>query len=1099
MKRRLLLSLSMSGLLVAALMPGSAAARSPAEQFQRPSISPPSIDLDRINAIRDRAGNAHVIVELAGKPVAALQGEALEAAPERGLSAAQQGTARARLAAQQQQLSGRIQGLGAQILARYTDTYNGLRIRVNTRQLQAISRLTGVIGIHAVPRHYLSNENTVSYLGADATWGSTGFTGEGITIAVIDSGINYYHRGFAGAGTAAFNADNPKVREPGTFPTAKVVAGYDLVGDAYDPSSRDPAQFNPNPDPDPLDCKDPDAGSAQHGSHVAGTAAGTGVRSDGTTYSGPYDANTLSSATFRIGPGTAPEARLMAFRVFGCDSGGTDLTLDAIERAVRAGADVINMSLGGDFGGNGDPTAVASNNASLAGVVVVIAAGNDGPSPYVVGSPGSATRAIAVGGVDAVPRSPSALIDLPDSGPTLRAINANGSTTGLTLTAQIVHFQDNPATPFVDDDTGTGDESLGCHAADYEYNAGANDWHPGDISVVHRGKCARVERAKVGDAEGASAVVMISDEEAYPPYEFAIPGVDIPFLGVFGDGEGNAADALHAASGGNATVTVTSDLDNDFYNHTYQFTSGGPRKDDNQLKPDVAAPAVSVFSVDGGTGNAGKALSGTSMATPATAGIAALTLQAHPTWSPVRIKAALMGTAYGNRPVGYQPRMSGAGVVRAARSTRTVAFATTNSGNSSLVFGYEQLTAQPGTSVSHSETVATLLWNEGSTAITYRLSNAFVGDNLGAGVTISPSTVTVPAGSSRRVLVTMTMTEADAAALPPTSTFANLTADEYGFLYQALPLVQGVVTATPTNGTNKAAGRFPLRIPYVMTPRGTSAIGNSELSPYSGPANARTTETTLRNRGVHSGIADVYAWGLQDQRDTYEGIDLRAVGAQSIDARNCDSNANPTTDRCLVFGVSMWSRWDNAAEDGYDIYIDTDDDDKLNYDLFAFDAGEILGDLDGLLVNFVFDMKETVTVADDELVSLYIIDVPHNSSVMTIPVLASEMGLSSSGDRNFEYFASTFDYFAGSNFDEAFTGADSSNADQLALFDAYNHPISNGDYVPLDPGESVDLPLTVNSNTWRPLRGQLGWMFLTQDDVNGESQADTLLAGRPKP
>ena len=135
--------MGMSGLLVAAVMPGSAAARSPAERFQRPSISPASVDMDRINAIRDRAGNAHVIVELAGTPVSVLQGEALATAPERGLSAAQQDTARARLATQQQQLSGRIQGLGAQILARYTDTYNGLRIRVNTRQLQAISRLTG--------------------------------------------------------------------------------------------------------------------------------------------------------------------------------------------------------------------------------------------------------------------------------------------------------------------------------------------------------------------------------------------------------------------------------------------------------------------------------------------------------------------------------------------------------------------------------------------------------------------------------------------------------------------------------------------------------------------------------------------------------------------------------------------------------------------------------------------------------------------------------------------------------------------------------------------------------------------------------------------
>ncbi len=103
-----------------------------------------------------------------------------------------------------------------------------------------------------VPRHTIDNANTVPYLGADRTWGQTGSTGKGVTIAIIDTGINYYHRGLRRRrATAAWQADDPTIREPGTFPTSKVVGGYDLVGDDYDADT----QPVPHPDPDPLDCK----------------------------------------------------------------------------------------------------------------------------------------------------------------------------------------------------------------------------------------------------------------------------------------------------------------------------------------------------------------------------------------------------------------------------------------------------------------------------------------------------------------------------------------------------------------------------------------------------------------------------------------------------------------------------------------------------------------------------------------------------------------------------------------------------------------------------------------------------------------------------
>ena len=93
------------------------------------------------------------------------------------------------------------------------------------------------------------------------------------------------------------------------------------------------ARRTPAPDPDPLDCGPADGGDG-HGTHVAGTAAGDGVLADGSTYTGPYNASTISGHSWKVGPGVAPQATLYSSRCSAAQ-GSTDLTVDAINRGRR--------------------------------------------------------------------------------------------------------------------------------------------------------------------------------------------------------------------------------------------------------------------------------------------------------------------------------------------------------------------------------------------------------------------------------------------------------------------------------------------------------------------------------------------------------------------------------------------------------------------------------------------------------------------------------------------------------------------------------------------------------------------------------------------
>jgi subtilisin family serine protease len=198
--------------------------------------------------LRDASGPQLVIVRLTEKPVAT-GGKAQKP----------------KVAAQQAKVVRSLKGLdkGARQIATTKVALNAVFVRADAEALVELAADPNVVSINRVRNYELDLSETVPYIGGSAVQ-AAGFDGTGVKVAVLDSGIDYTHAALGGSGNPAdFAGNDPTVIEAGTFPTAKVVAGYDFVGSDW-PNTPEA------PDPDPID-DGPDGG---HGTHVADIIAG---------------------------------------------------------------------------------------------------------------------------------------------------------------------------------------------------------------------------------------------------------------------------------------------------------------------------------------------------------------------------------------------------------------------------------------------------------------------------------------------------------------------------------------------------------------------------------------------------------------------------------------------------------------------------------------------------------------------------------------------------------------------------------------------------------------------------------------------------------
>ena len=985
-----------------------------------------------------------LMMELAGAPVALEQ----EARATRLGRAEKDGLEHA-LRARQVPIAKEVRARGGEVLRDYQHALNGLKVRVARSELARLAALPGVVALRPIAQAWPdaegpANASSVPYIGAPIAWDDAGVRGEGMKIAVIDTGIDYTHANFAGPGTtAAFDAAfaaSTLPADPALFGAGapKVKGGIDLVGDDYDASSDDTARTVPHPDQNPLDCNG-------HGSHVAGTAAGLGVTSSGATYAGPYTAAAVAATPWRIGPGVAPEADLYAVRVFGCE-GSTDVTVDAIEWAVANDMDVINMSLGSVFGSADDASAVAAENAARAGVLVVASAGNSGPQPYLTGSPATGNRVVSVAATDATSATlPAVQVSLSGgaaSGTSVVALNANaaalpgGSIRVVVLPPNAQGFS-------------------GCTAAEYEDAAG-NSVVEGALVVSTRGSCARVDRAILAQQHGAVAAAMINNAAGYPPFEGEIPlpgggSVTIPFLGIRGPGVADGAAISGATS---VTLATATPLPNLAFERFAPFSSGGPRSGDSALKPTLSAPGVSTLSTLVGSGNGGVRLSGTSMAAPHVAGVAALTRQAHPGWKASELVAAMLGTANPGAIKNYQARLGGAGLVQPAAAVRTGAVVVAQAGRAlNLSFGLAEL--KEGEAFEEAQEVKVV--NRGATAATFT-----VGTQLATGVphtvAVSPAAVTVPAGGEVEVTVRLTV---------PAGTAGNA---------NALREVAGFVTFTPAAGSN---GGVALRVPYYMVPRARSDVRAraSGLAPTAATGTTTATVALTNAEGSITGAADFYAWGTTGAVTPGAGsVDLRAVGVQAFTAGGR---------RLLVFAVNVWNPFNSASVNEYDVFVDTDLDGTPDRLVVGIDLGLITaGSFDGRLAAAVFPLG----IVDGNLVITgagvirFLASAPANGSTVLLPVRASDLGITPANPR-LAYTAEAFSFETGA-FDA--TGG-------IGRFNAFTSAVATADFVAVPVGGSATVPLAIDNAEWA-LTPPAGVMVVTTDDRAGLRQADLLPA-----
>ena len=563
--------------------------------------------------------------------------------------------------------------LGKQLDVRYQFTYlsNAISVNVPFGKLAEIAKLDGVKTVFLMPVYdtcVVSDPATSTagdMIGLPSVWADLGYKGEGMKIAIVDTGLDLDHPSFADAPVLTENsltvedieAVLPKLKATDLYPAA---SADDLYYSAKIPFAFNYVDQNLKASHDYDD-------QGYHGSHVAGIAA----------------ANAIDSTSV---VGVAPEAQVVIMKVFGANGGAyQDDLMAAVEDALLLDVDVINMSLGATSGFSSEDPEIDAiyGRVEYFDTILTISAGNETQSSYgnMWGTDQNTTD-----------HPDSAVVSSPSTwGGALSIASADNShvlTTFLTVGENDYAYYDALGL-YVDFRSLAGEEmeyvmvpGLG-EASDFE---GLDV--EGKIAVISRGTINFSLKLYNAEQAGAAGVIIYNNEPGLIYLQMAnedgslndgISGT-VPCVAV----SKVVGEALAAAE---TKTMVISPVDGPAPNETAgqmsDFSSWGVTPS-LELKPEITAIGGNMYSCyDNGQYGL---MSGTSMSAPQLAGAAALVLQyleeQYPDLADAEerdvAQALLMSTAKpiiaSTSGVEASPRQQGAGLVDTAAAVTAEAY-----------------------------------------------------------------------------------------------------------------------------------------------------------------------------------------------------------------------------------------------------------------------------------------------------------------------------------------------------------------------------------------------------------------------------------------
>ncbi|MGV5002130.1 S8 family serine peptidase [Shewanella xiamenensis] len=678
--------------------------------------------------------------------------------------------------------------IGTQLepLTTYQYALNGIAVRMTQAQAIKMAELPEVIYIERERIEQLETDVSQALIGSPKVWdGSATGTkamGEGVVVAIIDSGINSDHASFADIGGDGYDHTNPLGQgiyigdcktDFASMCNDKLIGvrSYPEITDIYD----DEKIFGATP---PAKNGEDYGG---HGSHVASTAAGNILLDvpyvDGEV--GKLEGDGIASGLkFAQISGVAPHANIIAYQICRPGDAGDKYSgcptvpiLKAIDDAIKDGVDVINFSISG----GGNPWNSATEQGFLAarnaGIFAAVAAGNTRPA--------TATSAAITQSPYSTPKNApwyTSVANSTHNREVVRELEFNGKTFEFTPGSGPVQTEVIKGLPvFAGSVDATNVEGCKVFPADAFKDK---------IAVIKRGTCDFTTKVSGSLAAGAKAVIVYNrDGEGNDRLKMAsLETLNIPAVFI-GNTDGVALiEAMAANPAVELTLTPTPQAISREADVLSAGSLIGPNATNDVIVPSVAAPGSDIYAAysdqqfghdKSGTNPADFTLmSGTSMASPHVAGAGALLKSLHKDWTPDNIRSALMLTATtaqamkkADAKTVADPFDVGAGRIRVDLAAKAGLVMDESALNyeiaNPLLNGDPRKLNVP--SMADSRCVNTCTWTRTVTATqdgSWTAKGQAVTDKLA--LTVSPESFTLKKGASQTITVTADVTQVGA-------------------------------------------------------------------------------------------------------------------------------------------------------------------------------------------------------------------------------------------------------------------------------------------------------------------------------------------------